>query len=122
MHELSITEAILEVVLKHAGGARVTAVHLTVGELSSFVDESIQLFWTELARGTAAEGAKLHFEKLPGTLRCLDCEREFPIASPDFRCPGCGSTRAVPHGGQDCFVQSIEIESPEEVPHAEACG
>ena len=116
MHELSITEAILDVVLKHAGGARVTAVHLTVGELSSFVDESIQMFWTELARGTPAAGAKLHFEKLPGTLLCLECGREFPVGSPEFRCPACGSTRAVPHGGRDCFVQSIEIESPEEVP------
>ncbi len=118
MHELSITEAILEVVLKHAAGARVTAVHLTVGELSSFVDESIELFWSELARGTGAEGAALHFRNLPGTLRCLECEREFPIGSPDFRCPQCGSTQAVPHGGRDCFVESIEIESPEEVPRA----
>jgi hydrogenase nickel incorporation protein HypA/HybF len=122
MHELSITEAILDVVLRHAGPARVTAVHLTVGELSSFVDDSIQLFWTELARGTAAEGAKLHFEKLPATLRCLDCGNEFPLASPDFRCPACGSTRAVPHGGRDCFVHSIEIESPEEAPRAPARG
>lgn len=116
MHELSITEAILQVVLKHAGASRVTGVHLAMGELSSFVDESIQLFWTELARGTAADGAALHFRKLPGTLRCLECGREFPVSNPDFRCPACGSTRAVPHGGRDCFVESIEIESCEEVP------
>jgi hydrogenase nickel incorporation protein HypA/HybF len=110
MHELSITEAILEVVLRHAGGARVTGVKLTVGELSSFVDDSIELFWTELARGTAAEGAKLHFERRPGTLLCLECSEEFPVGSPEFRCPKCGGTRAVPHGGRDCFVESIEVE------------
>lgn len=118
MHELSITEAILDVVLKHAAGARVTGVHLTVGELTSFVDESIQMFWTELARGTAAEGSALHFRKQPGTLRCLDCANEFPVGSPDFRCPVCGSTRAIPDGGRDCFVESIEVESTQEVPRA----
>ncbi len=109
MHELSITEAILDVVLRHAAGSRVTDVHLTVGELSSYVDDSIQLFWTELSRGTPAEGAMLHFKKQPGTLLCLVCGNEYPMDTPDFQCSSCGSAQAAPHGGRECYVDSIEV-------------
>ncbi len=109
MHELSITEAILDVVLRHANGAPVTAVHLSIGELSSYVDESIELFWTELARGTPAEGSQLHFARQPGTLLCIDCKKEFPVKTKDFQCPHCGSRSALPHGGRDCYVDSIEV-------------
>jgi hydrogenase nickel incorporation protein HypA/HybF len=111
MHELSITEAILDVVLKHAQGARVSAVHLSVGELSSYADDSIQLFWTELARGTPAESSTLHFTKKPGTLLCIDCRHEFPVTTPDFQCPQCGSPHAMPYGGRDCYVDSIEVQA-----------
>jgi hydrogenase nickel incorporation protein HypA/HybF len=110
MHELSITEAILDVVLRHACGARVADVHLLVGELSSYVDDSISMYWTELARGTAAEGARLHFTVEPATLRCFDCAAEFPISTPELLCPKCGSARATPHGGRECRVESIEVE------------
>jgi hydrogenase nickel incorporation protein HypA/HybF len=110
MHELSITEAILEVALRHAQGRRVHAVHLLIGELSSFVDESISLFWDELSRGTPAEGAKLVFRREPGTLWCFDCEKEFSIREPSFTCPQCGGVRARPGGGRDCCVESIEVE------------
>ncbi len=41
MHELAITQRILEIALEHAGRAgarRITAIHLVVGDLSSVVD------------------------------------------------------------------------------------
>ncbi|MGC4056186.1 MAG: hydrogenase maturation nickel metallochaperone HypA [Paludibaculum sp.] len=109
MHELSITESILEIALRHAGGRRVSSVHLVIGELSSFVDESIQLYWQELTRGTLAEEAVLQFAREPGELLCLDCGRQFPVRTQDFLCPGCGSGSAVPARGKDCYVDSIEV-------------
>jgi hydrogenase nickel incorporation protein HypA/HybF len=109
MHELSITEAILDIVVKHSGGACVTAVHLVIGELSSYVDDSIQMFWEELARGTPAESAALNFRREPGTLLCLNCQKPFPLREKDFLCPECGSAHAVPHSGRDCYVESIEV-------------
>lgn len=110
MHELSVAEAILEVVLRHAGGAQVRTVRLRVGELSSYVDDSIALFWAELTRGTQAEGARIEFTHEPGTLVCLDCSAEFGVDAPDFVCPLCASRRALPRGGRECYVDSIEVE------------
>ncbi|MBI5281205.1 MAG: hydrogenase maturation nickel metallochaperone HypA [Candidatus Solibacter usitatus] len=113
MHELSITESILGIVLNHAAGARVTDVHLVIGELSAYVDDSIQLFWDELSRGTVAESATLHFKREPGTLFCLDCQKPFSVRQQDFLCPLCGSAHAMPHGGRECYVESIEVSTPE---------
>ncbi|MGD8998651.1 MAG: hydrogenase maturation nickel metallochaperone HypA, partial [Anaerolineae bacterium] len=71
MHELSVTESLLEIALRHAaraGAARITRLNIVVGELSSIVDESVQFYWDIVSRGTMAEGAELHFERVDGTL------------------------------------------------------
>lgn len=109
MHELSIAESILDIALRHAGGARIVSVRVLIGELSSYVDESIELYWSELSRGTLAAGAALEFRREPGTLLCLDCQKQFPVRSPDFVCPYCQSPNAIPAGGRECYVESIEV-------------
>lgn len=109
MHELSITESIVEIALRHAAGRRISSVHLVIGELSSYVDESIQLYWEELTRGTPAAGAALQFTREPGELLCLDCHQRFPVRAAEFICPHCQSPSALPAGGKDCYVESIEV-------------
>lgn len=113
MHELAVTEAMLDIVLRHAGGARVRKVNVTVGGWTGYVSDSIVLFWQELARGTAAEGAQLEFRHEPATLRCRACGAVFPVNGHRLECPGCGSLGGEPAGGRDCTVDSIEIEGGE---------
>ncbi len=63
MHEMSITEEILRIVSKHAANAdatNVTEIHIVIGELASFIDDSIQFYFDILSPGTVAEGAVLH--------------------------------------------------------------
>ena len=62
MHELQITERILDVVLKHAAGqdvSKVVRIHLRIGALSDLEDEWIQHYFDYLSRGTVAENAQL---------------------------------------------------------------
>jgi len=110
MHELGITEAILDIVLRHAGGARVRTVQVTVGEWTGYVGDSIELFWQELARGTAAEGARLEFRFEPATLKCRTCGTVFGANGSDLQCPQCGALGGEPSGGRDCTVDAIEVE------------
>jgi hydrogenase nickel incorporation protein HypA/HybF len=114
MHELAITQSLLEIVLRHArqaGATRVAAIDLVVGQLSSIVDESVCFYWDIVARGTMAEGARLQFRRVPARFRCEACGSEFPLqeASPD--CPSCGSASARLIAGDEFSVESIEVDT-----------
>ena len=64
MHELGITRRLLDVVLARAaeaGATRVSVVHLEIGEDSDVAPESLDFYWPDVARATAAEGARLMF-------------------------------------------------------------
>jgi hydrogenase nickel incorporation protein HypA/HybF len=113
MHELPITESLLEIALRHAekaGAERITRLNIVVGELSSIVDDSVQFYWHIVSKDTMAEGAQLHFERVDGTLRCLACGQTFPLNHRDFACPACGEKKVVAVGGDDFRLDSIEIE------------
>ena len=113
MHELSITQSLLEIALRHAEQAsahRITRLNLVIGELASIVDDSVQFYWDIVSQGTIAEGAELHFERLPGSLRCLGCGHTFPLDSRDYACPACGKRQIVVAGGDDFRLESIEVD------------
>jgi hydrogenase nickel incorporation protein HypA/HybF len=113
MHELSITESILKIALRHAeqaGAKRITRLNLVIGELSGVVGESVQFYWDMIARDTIAQGAELHFEHVPASLRCLDCSHVFPMDGRSTACPECGAGRVVAAGGDDFRLESIEVE------------
>ncbi len=114
MHELSITDQLLSLTLRHAqevGAVRVTRLNLVIGEFSSVVDDSVQFYWDMLAKGTIAQDAVLHFERVPGRLRCQDCEQELAFNEYGGRCPSCGSSRLKVVDGDQFRLESIEIES-----------
>lgn len=116
MHELGITQSILNIALRHAEGAgatRITHLHLVIGDLSSVVDDSVQFYWDVISRGTIAEGAELHFERMPATLRCLACQMRFSPNGRDFACPDCGSCQVIVVDGDQFYLDSIEVETEE---------
>jgi hydrogenase nickel incorporation protein HypA/HybF len=113
MHELSITEQLLSLALRHAkaaGASRVTALNLVIGEFASVVDESLQFYWDFVAKGTIAENAVLHFERVPGMFRCSDCEHRFGMADFEGKCPNCGGSHTAVVDGMQFSLASIEIE------------
>ena len=113
MHELAVTESILEIALRHAeqaGANRITRLNLVIGELSGVVGDSVQFYWDVVSKGTAAEGAELHFERVPAKLRCLSCDHAFSLNGRDYACPECGGERVVAAGGDDFQLESIEVE------------
>ncbi|MFN2187151.1 MAG: hydrogenase maturation nickel metallochaperone HypA [Candidatus Promineifilaceae bacterium] len=116
MHELSITENILEIVLRHAkraGEVRVTDLFLVIGELSSVVDDSVQFYWDFVSEGTVAEGAKLHFRRIPAIFSCRECAHEYP-KNEALICPQCGSSKIAILSGREFSLEAIEVSSFEE--------
>ena len=120
MHELYATQAILEKALEKAAEAkarRITGLHIVTGEISTYVDDSVQFYWDIVAKDTLAEGAKLNFKRLPARLRCTICSTEFPMDHRDFACPNCGSSSVSVTGGEEFYLESIDVDL--EQPHGE---
>jgi hydrogenase nickel incorporation protein HypA/HybF len=114
MHELPVVESILEIATRHAAkenASRITEVYLVIGQLSSIIDDSIQFYWDILSKDTLAEGAKLHFRRIPIEMLCLDCEKSYTPDSRDLACPFCGSGRVKIVTGEEFYVEAINVEN-----------
>ena len=113
MHELSITQGILDVALdaaRKAGAQRIVAIDLVIGELSGMVDDSIQFYFDFLSRETLAEKATLRFRREPAIVGCWDCGGKFEARAPlSPVCPQCGGTKLQVTGGREFRVESIEV-------------
>ena len=114
MHELAITQSLLDTARQHAERAdavRVRSLNLVIGELSSFVDDSVQFYWDNISKGTICEGAELKFERVPARLRCLTCHLEYGLSSELTPCPSCAGARVTVVAGDEFRLDSIDIET-----------
>lgn len=114
MHELAITENILRIALDYAQrsqAARVTALNLVIGQLSSVVDDSVQFYWDIVSKETLCAGAVLHFERVPAEMICLDCGRTYTLTRGLEACPHCESYHIKVHAGEEFRLESIDIET-----------
>ena len=123
MHELSVTQSLLEIALRHAesGGARkITDLYLVQGEFSSFIDEAVQYYWDIIAEDTIAEGARLHFRRIPAQMRCLQCGEHYHPAEAELACPQCGSGEAEIVAGEEFYLDSMDVEEDPAMQGAQA--
>ena len=113
MHELSITEHLLEITLaqaRQANAQRVVRINLVIGDLTCFVGESIQFYFDMLSEGTPAEKASLSISRVPARARCKACQNEFTPEAMDWLCPKCGGLIEEVISGREFYVESIEVE------------
>jgi hydrogenase nickel incorporation protein HypA/HybF len=108
MHELAITQSIVDAVAERTQGARVAVVHLRVGKLSGVVPDAVRFCFELVADGTPLEGARLDIEEPAGQARCRTCARDFTLADLILLCP-CGSADVEMVSGQELRVQSVEV-------------
>ena len=114
MHELAVTESILEISLRHAQNAnakRITNLYLVIGQFASIVDDSVQFYWDIVSEETIANGATLHFRRLPATLACLDCTHQFKPIGDGFSCPKCNSDHIKVVSGNEFYMEAIDVET-----------
>ena len=112
MHELAVTESILQLaadIAREKQAERVTDIYLTIGKWSSLVDDSIQFYWDHISQGTICAGAQLHFNRPPAEMRCADCGRQYEVDEDLKPCPSCGSVHLNLVSGDEMQVDQIEI-------------
>lgn len=114
MHEASLVQGLLEIVLESAaanGITRVERVHLVVGEWHGALPDALDFAFRALSRDTICAGAVLEVETRPVLYGCRDCGQEFTV-SPWLivECPWCGSRKAGLKQGKEIYVDYYEGE------------
>ncbi len=113
MHELTVTENILEIASRHgkqAHATRVTDIYIVIGRLSSIVDDSVQFYWDIISGETLCKGARLHFDRRPAKLNCKNCGETYILEDQLSPCPKCSGLDVQVIAGEEFWVDSIEIE------------
>ena len=120
MHEMALLEKVVDIVLEEAqarGADRVTAVHLTFGELSDVMEDVVPGLFSFLARGTVAEGARVVIAHVPAYVQCRKCNEAWRIDVHDeatWTCPRCGAYKKYRLiSGREFRIDSIEVEAGE---------
>jgi len=113
MHELSITQNLLDIALEQArqhGATRVSRIRVVAGAMHNLVEDSMCFCFEILSKGTMAEGAALAVDIVPATASCRACGRRFELQLFDWRCPGCESREFDLVAGNELLVSEIEME------------
>jgi hydrogenase nickel incorporation protein HypA/HybF len=108
MHELGLTQEILEIVTQRARARKVKRIVLEIGKLSCVLPDAIRFSFDLCAAGTIAEGAELEITQPPGRGRCRQCGAEFALHGVLARC-GCGSSDIEWLSGEELRIKTMEI-------------
>lgn len=108
MHELAITQGIVEMIVERTESARVTAVYLRIGKVSGVVPDAVRFCFDLVAEGTPVEGARLEIDEPPGRARCRACGCAFDVEGIVVLC-ACGSADVEVLGGDELLVRAVEV-------------
>lgn len=108
MHELSISQGIVESVCEAVPEGQVLAVTVEIGKLSGVVPDAVRFCFDACARGTRVEGARLDIVDVQGRGRCGSCQRELEMEELITLCP-CGNPFLEILRGQELRIRSVEV-------------
>lgn len=117
MHELSVTENILEIALRHANTAnakKITHIFLVIGDMASIIDDSVQFYWDIISKDTIADGSRLIFRRIPAEFQCRDCGTKYEINDDNFMCPNCSGIHVTLVSGDQFYVEAIDIDEKDD--------
>ncbi len=113
MHEYAVTQSMINIVLdeaKRVNASKVLEIRLVIGDLSTIMDDSVQMYFDIMSEGTVAQGAKLVFNRVKAEFRCKACGEVFVKPSKGFDCPKCGGLGTPTGIGKEFYIESLEIE------------
>ena len=113
MHELAVTQSMLELVLSEAGkvkARKVTKINLVIGDMTGVIPDYVSFYFDFISKGTVAEGAGVNFTRKPTKARCPSCSKEFAVSGLNWVCPGCAGTQLQIVSGDELQLESIEVE------------
>lgn len=113
LHELGITQSIVEIALGNAeaqGAIKIHSLTLEIGSLAGVVPEALQFCYEACSKGSLLEGSRLIIEEIAARARCRDCGVEYPLTDLLACCPACGSAAGEMFCGEELRIKEMEID------------
>ncbi len=109
VHELSLAQAIIDTVGRHADGVEVRCAYVRIGHLRQVVPDSLRFSWQVLTDGTDLEGCELAIEHVPAAVACAACGTDTTLDLPVLACRACPSADVELVSGEEFLVDSIDV-------------
>jgi hydrogenase nickel incorporation protein HypA/HybF len=110
MHELSLCEAIADVVKPYADGRHVDVVRVRIGALRQVVPDSLSFCWTLVRDYEDMPDAELELELVDAQVSCRGCGHQSTITSRwSLLCPQCESADVEVLRGNEFLVTSLDV-------------
>ena len=112
MHEMALSQSLLDLIGEHARAAsasRVTRVVLEIGVLSHVDPAAMSFCFDSAARGTIAENAILQICEPSGKAYCFTCEKTIQIGARGEACPDCHGYQLLVNGGEEMKLKELEV-------------
>ena len=118
MHELAVTQSLIQSVLtecKKNNIKDIKKIIVELGSLTSYVDESIQFYFNLLKKDIQIiknSSLEIHVEQ--GKIKCKDCKKTSTVQDPYLiLCQHCQSTNIEIISGKEFIIKEIEIPGDE---------
>jgi hydrogenase nickel incorporation protein HypA/HybF len=112
VHELAITQGLVDLVAERTPGRQVLAVHVRVGALSGVVADAMAFCFDVATADGPLAGARLVVEEVPARITCGACGEESDVADWVLVCP-CGSTDVRLVSGEELSLAAVELAREE---------
>jgi len=113
LHELSLTQGLIEIAEEHArreNATVITSVTMEIGTLSGVMPEAVEFAFEACSQGTLADGATLEIRRIPALGRCHECGKESAMESLYDSCTSCNSFALEILKGQEMALIEMEID------------
>ena len=113
MHEMGIAQQMIDIALSSIPddieNPRVEKMNLRIGKLAAVVEDSLRFCLEILSENTALQGVTLAIEEVPVRLICRDCNHEWEVDSPMFKCPECSDGKVDILSGRELEISTLEL-------------
>lgn len=108
MHELAITQSVVDAVLERLPDRQIAVVTLEIGRVSGIEPDALRFCFELVTTGTGLEGAELEIVQPPARAYCRSCDTEFEVSSRALMCE-CGSADIRLDSGGQLAIRSVRM-------------
>ncbi|MFC1753186.1 hydrogenase maturation nickel metallochaperone HypA [Thermoproteota archaeon] len=111
MHELSVVEKEVQKLKSKINGKTVSKVTFSLGKLAHGTPDSIRAAFELASEKCGLAKVECEIVTVDPKAKCLSCGEIVSISElVDFSCPECGSKSSELIAGQECFIDSVEVQ------------